>query len=103
METTMQVLVIARVKPGIPVEQVLPFVSAEAAQAWEFYASEQIRQMYYIADMSGAVMLWEGETVESVTQEVQKLPMVKEGILTCEIIPLKPYTGFASLFAQQLS
>jgi AraC family transcriptional regulator len=30
-------------------EQVLPFVSPEAAQAWEFYASEQIRQMYYIA------------------------------------------------------
>lgn len=99
----MQVLVIARVKSGIPVEQVLPFVSAEAAQAWEFYASEQIRQMYYIADMSGAVMLWEGESVESVTQEVQKLPMVKEGILACEIIPLKPYTGFASLFAQQPS
>jgi hypothetical protein len=96
----MQVLVIARVKAGIPVEQVLPFVSAEAAQAWEFYASEQIRQMYYIADMSGAVMLWEGESVESVTQEVSRLPMVQEGILACEILPIKPYTGFASLFAQ---
>jgi Muconolactone delta-isomerase len=97
----MQVLVIARVKPGIPMEQVLPFVSAEAAQVWEFYASEQIRQMYYVADMSGAVMLWEGESVESVTQEVQKLPMLKEGILTCEILPLKPYTGYSSLFNQQ--
>jgi hypothetical protein len=97
----MQVLVIARVKQGIPVEQVLPFVSAEAAQAWEFYTSEQIRQMYYITDMSGAVMLWEGESVESVTQEVQKLPMVKEGILACEILPLKSYSGYAALFAQQ--
>ncbi len=45
-------------------------------------------------------MLWEGESVESVTQEVQKLPMVKEGILACEVLPLKSYTGFASLFAQ---
>jgi hypothetical protein len=97
----MQVLVIARVKPGISMERVLPFVSAEAGQAWEFYASEQIRQMYYITDMSGAVMLWEGESVESVTQEAQKLPMVKEGILTCETLPLKSYTGFASLFAKQ--
>ncbi|NDJ19416.1 hypothetical protein [Myxacorys almedinensis] len=96
----MQILVIARVKLGIPVEQVLPFVSAEAAQAWQFYASEQIRQMHYIADMSGAVMLWEGESVESVTHEVQKLPLVKEGILACEILPLKPYTGYESLFAQ---
>jgi len=97
----MQVLVIARVKSGIPVEQALPFVSAEATQAWEFYASGQIRQMYYIADMSGAVMLWEGESLESVTQQVQKLPMVKEGFLACEILPIKPYTGYESLFKQQ--
>lgn len=97
----MQVLVIARVKSGILMEQVLPFVGAEADRAWKFYASEQIRQMYYIADMSGAVMLWEGESVESVTQEAQKLPMVKEGILECEVLALKPYTGYASLFAKQ--
>ncbi len=97
---SMQVLVIARVKPGISLEQVLPHVSAEAAQAWEFYASEQIRQMYYITDMSGAVMLWEGHSVESVTQEVQKLPMVQKGFLECEILPLKSYTGYASLFHQ---
>lgn len=96
----MQVLVIARVKNKIPLEQVLPFVSAEANRAWKFYASEQIRQMYYIADMSGAVMLWEGENIESVTQEAQKLPMFKESILELEILPLKPYTGYASLFAQ---
>lgn len=97
----MQVLGIARVKPGIPFEQVLPFVSAEAEQAWEFYTSEQIRQMYYIADMSGAVMLWDGESLESVAQQVQKLPMVKEDILACEILPIKPYTGYELLFAQQ--
>lgn len=96
----MQVLVIARVKPGIPMEQVLPFVSPEAVKAWEFYASEQIRQMYYIADMSGAVMVWEGESVESVTQEAQKLPMYEAGVLDLEILPLKPYTAYASLFTQ---
>jgi hypothetical protein len=94
----MQVLVIARVKSGTAMETVLPFISPEAVQAWEFYSQEQIRQMFYIADMSGAVMFWEGESVESVTQQVQKLPMVKEGILSCEVLPLKPYTGYESLF-----
>lgn len=97
----MQILVIARVKAGIPLEQVLPFVSPEAAKLWEFYALDQVRQAYYIADMSGAVILWESESVESVAQELNKLPMVKEGILACEILPLKPYTGYASLFTQQ--
>jgi hypothetical protein len=96
----MQVLVIARVKSGIPMEEVLPLISKEAAQAWEFYSIEQIRQMYYFADMSGAVMLWEGESVETVTLELQKLPMVKAGVLTCEVLPLKPYTGYAALFAK---
>jgi hypothetical protein len=96
----MQVLVIARVKSGIAVEKVLPLVSSEAAKAWEFYASEQIRQMYYIADMSGAVMLWEGESVESVTKEAQKLPMYEAGVLDLEILSLKPYTAYASLFNQ---
>jgi hypothetical protein len=96
----MQVLVIARIKAGIPVETVRSFVSAEAAHVWELYASEKIRQSYYIADMSGAVMIWEGESIELVTQEVNQLPMVQEGILVCEILPIKHYTGYASLFAQ---
>lgn len=56
--------------------------------------------MFYIADMSGAVMLWEGESIEFVNAQVQKLPMVKEGILNCEVIPLKPYTGYESLFTK---
>jgi hypothetical protein len=96
----MQFLVIARIAQGTSSDKVLPYIKPEAGQAWEFYASEQIRQMYYIADMSGAVMLWEGESVEAVTQEAQKLPMYKAGILDLDILPLKPYTGYASLFAQ---
>jgi Muconolactone delta-isomerase len=96
----MQVLVIARIKAGTPVEKVKSLVQAEAAHVWECYAAEKIRQSYYIADMSGAVMIWEVESIESITQEVNQLPMVQEGILVCEILPIKHYTGYASLFAQ---
>jgi hypothetical protein len=61
---------------------------------------KKIRQSYYIADRSGTVMIWEGESVESVTEEVNQLPMEQEGILVCEILPIKHYTGYTSLFAQ---
>ncbi|MEO1299547.1 MAG: muconolactone Delta-isomerase family protein [Cyanobacteria bacterium J06636_16] len=84
---------------GTPFEQVQPLVKPEATQAWEFYAAEQIRAMYYIADMSGAVMLWEMDSPKAVETELQKLPMVKAGVLQYEVIPLKPYTGLAELFA----
>lgn len=96
----MQILVVARIKAGISIDQVLPLVGPEAAKAWEYYANSQIRQMYYIEDMSGAVMIWEGESVEAVTAAAQKLPMYEGGVLELEVLPLKPYTGFASLFAQ---
>ncbi len=29
-----------------------------------------------------------------------QFPMVKAGVLKIEVLPLKPYTGFESLFAQ---
>jgi NADPH:quinone reductase-like Zn-dependent oxidoreductase len=42
----MQVLVIARVKSEFSIEQVLPFVSAEAGKAWEFYAQPIIDRVF---------------------------------------------------------
>ncbi|MEO0535763.1 MAG: muconolactone Delta-isomerase family protein [Cyanobacteria bacterium P01_A01_bin.123] len=96
----MQVLVIGRIATGTPTEQVLPLVKPEAAQVWDAYATEKLRAVYYIADMSGAVMVWDMSSLEAVEAELQKLPMVKAGVLTCEVISLKPYTGLAELFAQ---
>lgn len=52
-----------------------------------------------IADMSGAVMIWELPSLEKVETELERLPMVQAGVLEYEVIPLKPYTGLAELFA----
>lgn len=96
----MQVLVIARVIPGTPMEQVLPLVKAEAAKVWDYYASEMVRSVYYIADMSGAVLLLEAPSIEAANEAVAQFPMVQANVLKCEILPLKPYTGIAELFAK---
>lgn len=53
----MQFLLIARVAEGVSMEQVLPHVTAEAKAVWENYSSEIVRLIYYIADMSGAVLI----------------------------------------------
>jgi hypothetical protein len=98
----MQFLVIAKVVPGVPMEKVLPLVKPEAEKVWEYYAADMVRNTYYIADMSGAVLLWEAPSLEVVKEMVAQLPMVQEGVLETEITPLKPYTGTESLFAKRV-
>ena len=95
----MQAFVIARVVEGAPMEQVLPLVKPEAAKVWELYNDEKLRTIHYISDMSGVVMLWEISSLEALEAELQRLPMIEAGMLACEVIPIKPYTGFTELFA----
>jgi hypothetical protein len=96
----MQVLVIARITKGVSAEQVLPYVGAEAREVWNTYVADMLRTIHYIADMSGAVLLFEAANVEAVEAALPKFPMIANGLLTCDVIPLKPYVGIASLFAQ---
>jgi hypothetical protein len=94
-------LVIARVVEGTPLEQVLSLVGPESAKIWEYYAADRVRSVYYFADMGGAVLLYEAASLAEAQTAVDQLPMGRAGVLTFEIIPLKPYTGFEQLFAKE--
>lgn len=96
----MQCLVLARVAEGVSIEQVLPYVKAEAEAVWQKYSADIVRSFHYIADMSGAVLLCEVLSVEVMQEITTQFPMAKAGLLTFEILPLKPYTGLEALFAQ---
>ena len=96
----MQVLVIARVVAGTPIEKVVPLVNPESAKVWEYYAADLVRTVHYFADNSGAVLLFEAPNLEAVNGAVTQLPMVQAGVLELEVIPLAPYTGIAELFAK---
>ena len=96
----MQFLVIARISEGTALEKVLPYVKPEAEKVWEYYASDVVRSIYYIADMSGAVLMLEAENLQAAQQIVAQFPMAQNNILNFEILPLKAYTGLEALFAQ---
>lgn len=96
----MQFLILARVAQGISMEQVLPHVKAEAEAVWQHYSEEVVRSVYYIADMSGAVLFCEAPDLDAMQAIAAQFPMAKAGVLTFEILPLKPYTGLETLFAK---
>ncbi len=71
-----------------------PYLYDEAARVWELKQSGIIREIFFRADRRDAVIFLEGESEEEVMQILSSLPLVKQGLIQFELIPLKSYDGF---------
>ena len=85
---------------GINPEKFQIHLKAEARHVWELYQSGMIRELYFRADRSEAVLMLECTDVNEAQQILQSLPLVQAGLIAFEIIPLIPYSGFARLFGE---
>lgn len=85
---------VANVKP----EQFTPHLKAEAQRVWELYQNGTIRELYFHADRSEAVLILECADAREAQQTLESLPLVRAGLISFHIIPLIPYPGFARLF-----
>lgn len=95
----MQFLAILKVKPDAPREKLGPLLKPEAAHVWEMTTSGVIRSVHYIKGPVGAVLMLEAVDEQEAEKHIKQLPMVEHGLLSVEILPLTPFTGFAALFA----
>ena len=75
---------------------------AEALKVWELYQSDALREIYFRADQSAAVLMLECSTLEEAHDIVNSLPLVRAGLIAFELIPLRAYPGFSRLFATDL-
>jgi muconolactone delta-isomerase len=91
-------LALEREVPGISDEQFAPHLKAEDARTWELYLDGVIRELYFRADRHEAVLVLECPDMDAARAAPDSLPLVREGLITFEIIPLAPYPGFARLF-----
>jgi hypothetical protein len=74
--------------------QFAALVEAEIAQARTLYADTFIRQIWHRADIPGACILVEAESLDQARERLHTLPMYRAGMLEATIIPLVPYAGF---------
>lgn len=95
----MKFLAIEKETPGATEEQFQTHLKAEAARAWELYQAGVFREMYFCDEQSIAVLMLECADVDEAKRSLDSLPLVKEGLISFEILPLSPYPGFARLFA----
>lgn len=94
----MKILAMEIETEGVRPEQFQPHLKAEARRVWELYQRGAIRELYFRADRSEAVLILECEDVPVAQETLSSLPLVQAGLIRFEVIPLVPYPGFARLF-----
>jgi hypothetical protein len=94
----MKILALEKEKPNATPKQFAPHLKAEAARVWELYKSGGLREIYLRGDRDEAVLILECADIEEAKGLLATLPLVKEGLITFEVIPLVPYPGFERLF-----
>ena len=94
----MKILALEKEIPNTMPEHFAPHLKAEATRVWELYKSGGLREIYFRGDQNKAVLILECADVEEAKSLLDTLPLVKEGLITFEVIPLVPYPGFERLF-----
>jgi hypothetical protein len=97
----MKILAIEKEIPGITDEEFKPHLKAEAARVWELYQADVLRELYFRTDWPGAVLVLECASVEEANDVLNTLPLIKEGLIAFDVIPLAPYPGFSRLFVEE--
>ena len=98
-KVVMKILALSINSPTATADQFGPHIRAEARRAWELHLAGNLREIYYEQGGYRAVLLLECASAAEAKSLLDSLPLVKAGLISFEMIPLVPYTGYAMLFA----
>ncbi len=97
----MMILALEKQSDTVDQPSCAPFLEEEARRVWEIYCGGALRQIFFRADRRSAVLILECESVEAARELLDSLPLVREGLIGFELIPLAPYPGFGRLFKEK--
>ena len=97
----MKILALEREVPGALPEKFKIHSKAEAARVWALYREGKLREIYFNAETNEAVLILECEDRREAEALLETLPLVSAGLITFDLLPLVPYTGFARLFESE--
>jgi hypothetical protein len=97
----MKVLALEKEMSDATAEAFKPYLKEESARVWELYQAGVFRELYFRQDAPSAVLILECDSIEEALGLLDTLPLVREGLIAFEVIPLAPYPGFSRLFENQ--
>jgi muconolactone delta-isomerase len=97
----MKILCIEKEVQGVKEQDYKPLLKAEALRAWELFQKGIVRELYFTQEDHSAVLVLECSDATEAENVLNTLPLVKEGLIKFNIMPLIPYPGFARLFVEK--
>ncbi len=97
----MKILALERELPGATADKFRPLLASEALRAYDLYQAGWLRELYFRQDIHSAVLILECKDIQEAASVLNSLPLVKEGLIAFDLIPLAPYPGFARLFSME--
>jgi hypothetical protein len=98
---TTEVIAMTRLKPEVPLPDVVKLVQEEVRAAVELYLDGKIDQWYTRSDGKGAVLFLRCKTVDEAKAVLAVLPLVKAGYIDVEYIPVGPFARLSNLTRPQ--
>ena len=99
VDPIMRILALERELKALSAATATEILRAETARVWELQRQEVIREIWFTRRGTRAVVLLECASEEDARQALGTLPLVREGYIDFEVNALRPYDGFARLFA----
>ncbi len=97
----MRILALEREVAGTDPEAFGRLLRDEALRVWELHQEGVIREIHFRDDRPDAVLLLECPDLDMAERALSSLPLVKAGLISFEVIPLRPYSGFERLFVER--
>lgn len=97
----MKVLAIWRVKDGADMSQVQSYLIEEERFAWRSYLDDVLREHYESDLPTPAISVLEVSSVDEARARFADLPLLREGFITAEYIPLRPFRNWEVLFREE--
>ncbi len=97
----MKVLALERARTNRRPEQATTdrLLLEEAQRVWDLQQAEVIREVYFRGDASEAALMLECRDEAQARSTLATLPLVREGLIDFDVVPLRPCPGLARLFA----
>lgn len=89
----MKILAIEKENPEIDWKNRQDILEKEARAVYNLYLEGSIRDIYFTENKS-AVLILECESIQNAIGLLSALPLVKNKMITFDIMELRPYTGF---------
>ena len=98
----MKILAIDTVLPEATPEKIKENFLKEVNHTMNMYLADVVREIYFRQDRSGTVLMLEAPSLEDARAMLDKLPMVKAGLINFELIPLGPFVPLALLLDEDI-